>query len=70
MKKTAPALPPAGTFGQKLKATRLKANLTQIKAAAVLDIPARTYWQWENDKGTPPAITQEGALARLEREKA
>jgi transcriptional regulator with XRE-family HTH domain len=71
MKKTAPA-PPPGTFGQRLKAARKRAGLTQEKAAAVLEIPSRTYWQWENDSGksAPPPITQEGALARLERSEA
>lgn len=53
------------TFAAKLKSERKRLGLTQPEAAAFLDIPARTYWEWEHDKTQPPAIAQEGALVRL-----
>lgn len=52
-------------FSERLKSERERLGLTQAGAAALLDIPARTYWEWEAEKTTPYAITQEGALRRL-----
>lgn len=57
------------TFSEQLKAHRQRLGLTQSEAAAVLEIPARTHWEWESGKTTPHAITQEGALARLSKAK-
>lgn len=57
------------TFPEKLQSERERLGLTQAGAAALLDTPARTYWEWENNKTTPPAIAQEGALARLAKAK-
>jgi DNA-binding XRE family transcriptional regulator len=52
-------------FADQLKHERERLGLTQAGAAALLDVPARTYWEWEAEKTTPYAITQEGALRRL-----
>ncbi len=52
-------------FAAQLKAERQRLRLTQPEASAALDIPDRTYWEYENGKTVPPAIAQEGALARL-----
>lgn len=56
-------------FSDKLKSERTRLGFTQPEAAAFLDTPARTYWEWENAKTEPPAIAQEGALARLKKAK-
>lgn len=53
------------TFPEKLRDERKRLGLTQAGAAALLDTPSRTYWEWENNKTAPPAIAQEGAIARL-----
>ena len=57
------------TFAEQLKSHRQLLGLTQSEAAALLEIPARTHWEWESGKTTPHAITQEGALARLTKAK-
>lgn len=57
------------SFGEQLKAHRERLGLTQAELAALLDVPARTHWEWESGKTTPHAITQEGALARLSKIK-
>jgi DNA-binding XRE family transcriptional regulator len=44
--------------------------MTQAGAAALLDVPARTYWEWEAEKTTLYLITQEGALRRLKTKKS
>jgi len=53
------------TFAEQLKSYRLRLDLTQAEAAALLDVSKRTLEYWEGDK-EPLAVTQEGALARLE----
>lgn len=53
------------SFADQLKSERERLGLTQAVAAALLDVPARTYWEWEADKTTPYAITQEGAIGRF-----
>lgn len=58
------------TFADQLKKERQRLRLTQAEAAGVLDTPARTYWEYEAGKTTPPAPYQEGALARLKSTKA
>lgn len=55
-------------FSSKLKSERLRLGLTQVEAAKLLGISHRAIWQWENGKD-PLALTQEGALARLEKTK-
>jgi transcriptional regulator with XRE-family HTH domain len=57
------------TFADQLKAARKRLHLTQVEAAGLLDTPARTYWEYEAGKTTPPAPYQEGALARLKSTK-
>ena len=52
-------------FSDQLKSERKRLGLTQAGAAALLDVPARTYWEWEAEKTTPYDISQEGALRRL-----
>ena len=52
-------------FADKLKQERERLGITQAQAAAIIDVPARTYWEWEAEKTTPYLITQEGALKRL-----
>ena len=56
-------------FADQLASHRRRLRLTQAAAAALLDIPARTYWEWEKGKTEPPAVAQEGALARLKKAK-
>ena len=58
------------TFAEQLKTHRKRLGLTQSGLAALLEIPARTHWEWESGKTEPPKIAQEGALARLEKVKA
>lgn len=53
------------TFAEKLKSGRKRLRLTQPEAAKALDLPDRTYWEYESGATEPPAIAQEGALARL-----
>ena len=57
-------------FSSALKQARNRIKLTQKEAAALLETPPRTYWEWENEKTTPSAIAQEGALARLSRKSS
>lgn len=52
-------------FADYLKKERARLGLTQAQTAFVLDVPARTYWEWETAKTEPHAVTQEGCLARL-----
>lgn len=56
---------PEMKFLEKLKSHRVRLGLTQDEMALALSTPPRTYWEWEHGKTEPPAIAQEGALARL-----
>lgn len=58
------------TFADHLRTARATLALTQPQAAALLGISARVYWDWEQGLTEPAAITQEGAVARLERQVA
>ena len=53
------------SFADQLKQERERLGITQAQAASLIEVPARTYWEWEAEKTTPYAITQEGALERL-----
>ena len=53
------------SFAEKLLAERKRLGLRQPEVAAALELPDRTYWEYENGKTVPPAIAQDGALARL-----
>jgi len=55
------------TFAQQLKTARRSLALTQDELAALLEVPARTYWEWESGKTEPAKIAQEGAMARIGR---
>lgn len=56
------------TFPEKLLSERQRLGLTQAEAAALLDVSPRAVWQWE--KGSiPHVLSQEGALARLAKQK-
>jgi transcriptional regulator with XRE-family HTH domain len=52
-------------FAETLKQERERLGITQAQVASMIEVPARTYWEWEAAKTTPYEITQEGALARL-----
>lgn len=52
-------------FAAKLLAERKRLGLRQPEVAAALELPDRTYWEYENAKTVPHVIAQEGALARL-----
>jgi transcriptional regulator with XRE-family HTH domain len=56
------------TYGQQLHARRKRLGLTQAGAALLLGVGVSTYRAWETDdpQRTPLAVTQEGALARLD----
>lgn len=53
------------TFAEKLQSERKRLGLTQPEAAALLDVPMRTYWEWEKGRTEPLAIAQEGAMERF-----
>ena len=57
------------SFADQLKQERERLGITQAQAASLLDVPARTYWEWESGKTEPHTITQEGALARTKKAK-
>lgn len=57
------------TFARYLQSERKRLFVTQAEAAEILEVPARTYWEWENAKTEPQKIAQEGALARLKARK-
>lgn len=56
-------------FAQLLQSERARIGLTQPGLSALLGVPSRTLWQWENGKTEPFEITQEGAIARLAKAK-
>ncbi len=55
------------TFSEKLQSERERLQLTQAGAAALLEISKSALEKWEAGTKTPKALTQEGALARLEK---
>ena len=57
---------PMRTFPERLRTHAVRLNLTQSQLAAVLGVSPRTIWQWTQGK-LPPVLTQEGAIARLEK---
>lgn len=57
------------TFSDTIKSERSRLGLTQADAAALLDVPARTLWEWEHGKTTPLPVAQEGVIARLRKAK-
>ncbi len=57
------------TFAALIKSERARLGLTQKQAEKLLDVPARTLWEWEHGKTVPYAVTQEGVAARFKRAK-
>lgn len=55
-------------FADELKALRAAADLTQEESATVLDVSKSVIEKWERGDRTPLLITQEGALARLQKQ--
>jgi len=53
------------TFAEKLKTARERLGLTQAEAALVVDMSAEWVSKCERGLTIPPAISQEGAMARL-----
>lgn len=53
------------TFADQLKAERERLGITQAQAAALIEVSARVYWEWEHAKTTPYKVTQEGAIVRF-----
>lgn len=53
-------------FSEKLKAARLKANLTQQALADVTEIPKRTIENWECGLREPPPYIQKLVLEKLD----
>lgn len=58
------------TFARQLKRLRKRLGLTQAQAAEALDVGFSTYRSWErgDQARLPLAVTQEGAITRLERQ--
>lgn len=54
-------------FAEQIKSERKRLGLTQSEAALLLMLPFRTYWDWENAKTEPIAVTQEGVRARAKK---
>lgn len=54
------------TFPNALKHHRKRLGLTQAELAAVLEVSPRAIWQWEKGE-LPHVLTQEAAIARLEK---
>lgn len=57
------------TFADHLKSERKRLGITQPQMAALLDVRDRTYWEWEHGKTEPVLIAQEGAFARLRKQR-
>jgi transcriptional regulator with XRE-family HTH domain len=52
-------------FAETLKTERKRLRLTQAEAAGLLDVSFEAFSKWERGLSEPPAIAQEGALARM-----
>lgn len=53
------------TFGDKLKALRLRKKLTQKEVAKKLGVANTRISEWERGVRTPKALTQEAIFSRL-----
>lgn len=58
--------PPSGTFALALLMHRERLRITQAQAAMICGVSPRIWSKWENG-GSTLAVTQEGAIARLEK---
>ena len=54
-------------FSDLLKAERKRIGLNQTDCAAALDVTLRAFQYWESGEKPPAPLTQEGALARLQK---
>ena len=52
------------SFAEELKAQQLRLKISQERLAEILDVSPRTVWKWLQGE-EPLKLTQEGALARL-----
>lgn len=57
------------SFGAELKALRESLALTQAATAVILEISKSTLEKWEAGTKTPKLLMQEGAFARLAKQK-
>lgn len=57
------------SFSQLLSFHRSRLNLTQAAAASFLQIPYRTYQDWESSRHAPNKMTQQLVVAILEGER-
>jgi transcriptional regulator with XRE-family HTH domain len=64
MAKPKKPLPPE-TFAATLRLHRDRLGLSQTELAELLGMTMTVISDWETGRTTPPAITQEGAIARL-----
>lgn len=55
------------TFSEQLHAIRAERGITQKQAYTELEIPRRTYEDWESGKRTPPAYLQKIVLKQLKK---
>ena len=58
------------SFAEELKSERKRIGLNQAEAAVVVEMSAEWVSKCERGLTIPPAISQEGALARLKRRRA
>jgi DNA-binding XRE family transcriptional regulator len=56
---------PRKTFAATLKAKRESARLTQQEAARKLDVPEKTYVNWEQGRNTPDSFKRQAILEKL-----
>jgi len=54
------------SFAEELKAHQSRLKISQERLAELLDVSPRTVWKWLQGK-EPLKLTQEGALARLDK---
>lgn len=57
------------TFAQQIREERNRLNLSQAEAARLLEVSKSTLEKWEQGQTEPILITQEGALARMNKAK-
>lgn len=57
-------------FAGKIRAERMRLNLSQAECATLLSVSPRTVWSWEQRKAFPSKIEESGALSILGKTKA
>ena len=53
------------TFSEQLKELRRELRITQAQAERILQVPHRTYQDWERGIATPPEYVQRLIIAQL-----